>query len=126
MSLGGITNTLAVAHLAHAHGSWIAPHQSGGPVATAVCLQLAACVPNFLIQEHFDTFNEPWVRDLVTWHPRLDPSNGHLSLPDAPGLGLDFDMDVARAHPYDPRAYLNIYQDGWEKRLGQTTETPPP
>ncbi len=126
MSLGGITNTLAVAHLAQAHGSWIAPHQSGGPVATAVCLQLAACVPNFLIQEHFDAFNEPWVRDLVTWHPQLDPSNGHLSLPDAPGLGLDFYMDVARAHPYDPRAYLNIYQDGWEKRLGQTTETHPP
>ena len=124
MSLGGITNTLAVAHLALAHGSWIAPHQSGGPVATAVCLQLAACVPNFLIQEHFDAFNPPWVRDLVTWHPRLDPDNGHLSLPDAPGLGLDLNMDVARAHPYDPKAYLNIYQNGWEKRLGQTTETP--
>src|SRR5262249_4218618 len=60
MSLGGITNTLAVANLARAHGSWIAPHQSGGPVATAVCLQLAAAVPNFLIQEHFDAFNEAW------------------------------------------------------------------
>ena len=31
MSLGGITNTLAVANLALAHGSFIAPHQSGGP-----------------------------------------------------------------------------------------------
>ena len=119
MSLGGITNTLAVAHLAQAHGSWIAPHQSGGPVATAVCLQLAACVPNFLIQEHFDAFNEPWVRELVNWHPQLDPATGHLSLPDAPGLGLDVDLAVARQHPYDPRAYLNIYQEGWEKRLGQ-------
>lgn len=119
MSLGGITNTLAVANLALAHGSWIAPHQSGGPVATAVCLQLAACVPNFLIQEHFDAFNEPWVRDLVDWHPVLDPTNGHLSLPSAPGLGLDLNMEVARAHPYDPKAYLNIFQDGWEKRLGQ-------
>ena len=69
MSLGGITNTLAVANLALAHGSYIAPHQSGGPVATAVCLQLAACVPNFLIQEHFDAFNEPWTRELVSWHP---------------------------------------------------------
>ena len=59
MSLGGIANTLAVANLALAHGSYIAPHQSGGPVATAVCLQLAACVPNFLIQEHFDAFNDP-------------------------------------------------------------------
>ena len=120
MSLGGITNTLAVANLALAHGSWIAPHQSGGPVATAVCLQLAACVPNFLIQEHFDAFNEPWVRDLVDWHPVLDPANGRLSLPQAPGLGLDVDFNVARAHPYDPKAYLNIFKDGWEKRLGQT------
>jgi galactonate dehydratase len=125
MSLGGITNTLAVASLALAHGSWIAPHQSGGPVATAVCLQLAACVPNFLIQEHFDSFNDAWVQDLVTWHPRIDPANGHLSLPDGPGIGLALNMDVARAHPYDPTAYLNIFQEGWEKRLGQQPAVTP-
>jgi len=119
MSLGGIGPTLAVANLALAHGSWIAPHQSGGPVATAVCLQLAACVPNFLIQEHFDPFNEPWTRQLVTWAPSLDPATGHLSLPTSPGLGLDLNIDVAREHPYDPNAYLNVSKQGWEKRLGQ-------
>jgi galactonate dehydratase len=119
MSLGGIGPTLAVANLALAHGSWIAPHQSGGLVATAVCLQLAACVPNFLIQEHFDPFNEPWTRQLVTWAPSLDPATGHLSLPTSPGLGLDLDIDVAREHPYDPNAYLNVSKEGWEKRLGQ-------
>jgi galactonate dehydratase len=118
MSLGGIANTLAVADLALAHGSYIAPHQSGGPVATAVCLQLAACVPNFLIQEHFDAFNESWTRELVTWHPTIDRKSGHLSLPEAPGLGIDLNIDVARAHPYDPQAYLNIFEEGWEKRLG--------
>ena len=119
MSLGGIGPTLAVAGLAQAHGSFIAPHQSGGPVATAVCLQLAACVPNFLIQEHFDPFNDPWTQDLVTWRPAIDPVNGHLSLPTAPGLGLDLHLEVVRAHPYDPKAYLNVHQEGWEKRLGQ-------
>ncbi len=118
MSLGGIGNTMAVAHLALAHGSYIAPHQSGGPVATAVCLQLAAAVPNFLIQEHFDAFNDPWTRDLVTWHPTVDPANGHLSLPDAPGLGIDLNVEAMRAHPYDPRAFLNIHEEGWERRLG--------
>lgn len=123
MSLGGIANTLAVAHLAAAHGSWIAPHQSGGPVATAVCLQLATCVPNFLLQEHFDAFNEPWALNLVTWSPRLD-GNGHLSLPDGPGLGLNLNLDVVLAHPYDPRAYLNIHADGWERRLGQAPRKP--
>ena len=119
MSLGGFGPTLAVAGLAQAHGSFIAPHQSGGPVATAVCLQLAACVPNFLIQEHFDPFNEPWTQDLVTWTPTLDRATGHLSLPTAPGLGLDLNLAVVRAHPYDPKAYLNVHQEGWEKRLGQ-------
>lgn len=119
MSLGGITNTLVVANLALAHGSWIAPHQSGGPVATAVCLQLAACIPNFLIQEHFDAFNEPWAFDLVTWNPHINPENGHLSFPDAPGLGIDLNIDVALEHPYNVNSYLNIYKEGWEKRLGQ-------
>jgi galactonate dehydratase len=122
MSLGGIGNTLAVANLALAHGSYIAPHQSGGPVATAVCLQLAACVQNFLIQEHFDAFNDPWTRDLVTWHPSIDPVNGHLSLPEAPGLGIELVDDVARAHPYDPSAYLNIHAAGWERRLGDRSK----
>jgi galactonate dehydratase len=124
MSLGGITNTLAVAHLAQAHGSWIAPHQSGGPVATAVCLQLAAAVPNFLIQEHFDAFNEPWTSELVTWTSALNPANGHLSLPEGPGLGLDLNWRIAQEHPYDPQAFLNVHDEGWEKRLGQRSATP--
>jgi galactonate dehydratase len=119
MSLGGIAPTLAVANLALAHGSFIAPHQSGGPVATALCLQLAACVPNFLIQEHFDAFNDPWTRELTTWQPSVDPGNGHLSLPTSPGLGIDLNLDVIRAHPYDPHAYLNVHAEGWEKRLGR-------
>jgi galactonate dehydratase len=118
MSLGGITNTIAVANIAQANGAWIAPHQSGGPVATAVCLQLAAAVPNFLIQEHFDPFNEPWIKQLVTWMPTLDIETGELSLPTAPGLGLDLNMDVVREHPYDPNAYFDTSKIGWEKRLG--------
>lgn len=118
MSLGGIGPSLQVANLALAHGSYIAPHQSGGPVATAVCLQLAAAVPNFLIQEHFDAFNDPWTRDLVTWHPTVDATNGHLSLPDGPGLGIDLDIEAIKQHPYDPHAYLNTSAKGWERRLG--------
>jgi galactonate dehydratase len=119
MSLGGFASTFGVAQLARAAGAWIAPHQSGGPVATALCLQLAACVPNFLIQEHFDPFNEPWTADLVTWRPEIDAVTGHLSLPTAPGLGLEIVDDVAADHPYDENAYLNVWAEGWERRLGR-------
>ena len=118
MSLGGITNTIAVAGIAQANGAWIAPHQSGGPVATAICLQLAACIPNFLVQEHFDPFNDPWTNDLVTWIPEINPDNGHLSFPTAPGLGIDLNLDEVKKHPYDPDAFLDVRQEGWEKRLG--------
>jgi galactonate dehydratase len=118
MSLGGLLPTLTVSAMAAADGAWVAPHQSGGPVATAVCLQLAACVPNFLVQEYFDPFNEEWTRDLVTWAPKLDRATGELSLPDGPGLGVDLNLDVALAHPYDPGAFLDVTSEGWEHRLG--------
>lgn len=123
MSLGGITNTIAAANIAHANAAWIAPHQSGGPVATAVCLQLAAIVPNFLIQEHFDAFNEPWTRELVTWAPRVDPETGHLPIPTAPGLGVDLNLDVIREHPYDPGVFFDTSKTGWEKRIGSKAVT---
>ncbi len=118
MSLGGITNTIAVAGIAQANGAWIAPHQSGGPVAGAVCLQLAAIIPNFLIQEHFDPFNEPWTRNLLTWIPEVDLKTGHLPIPAGPGLGVDLNMDVVKQHPYDPNAFFDTSKTGWEKRLG--------
>jgi len=122
MSLGGIGPTMQVAHLAAAADAWIAPHQSGGPIATAVCLQIAACVENFLIQEHFDPFDEPWTRELVSWAPTIDPATGELDVPTGPGLGVEVDEAVARAHPYDPGAYLDVHSDGWERRLGQPTD----
>ena len=120
MSLGGIGPTMQVAHLAAAADAWIAPHQSGGPIATAVCLQLAGCVGNFLVQEHFDPFNEPWTADLVSWTPTIDHQTGTLDIPTGPGLGVEVDEDVARAHPYDPNAHLDVYRSGWERRLGQS------
>jgi galactonate dehydratase len=120
MGLGGILPALAVSAMAAADGAWVAPHQSGGPVATAVCLQLAAFVPNFLVQEHFDPFNEPWTKDLVTWSPEIEATTGELSLPEGPGLGLDINIDVAEAHPYDRNAFLDVTAPDWERRLGRT------
>lgn len=122
MSLGGIWPTLQVAQVAAAAGAVIAPHQSGGPLATAVCLQIAAATENFLIQEHFDPFNDAWTRDLVTWNPTIDPANGHLSLPTGPGLGVDLNLDAIREHPHDPNAYLNTSVENWELRLGTSAQ----
>jgi galactonate dehydratase len=54
----------------------------------------------------------------VTWRPDIDAATGHLSLPTEPGLGVDLVDEVAAAHPYDENAYLNVWAEGWGRRLG--------
>ena len=56
--------------------------------------------------------------------PELNPENGHLSLPDLPGLGLDLNLEVVREHPYDPSSYFDANKEGWEKRLGTERKEP--
>ena len=56
--------------------------------------------------------------DVVNWHPEINPENGHLSLPQAPGFGLDLNLDVIKDHPYDVNAFLNVNEEGWERRVG--------
>jgi galactonate dehydratase len=113
--LGGLTGLRAVANLAEAHDTVLAPHQAGGPVATAVCLTLAGCVNNHVIQEFFDPFNATWGEALVDWEPQLD-SDGCLPIPMRPGIGLELNMDVADSRPYSEENFLAIFQDSWEKR----------
>ena len=55
--LGGLLALKQVAALAEANDAVIAPHQACGPVATAVCLNIAACTNNHFIQEFFDPFH---------------------------------------------------------------------
>ena len=49
---GGITGAKKIAAIAEAHDAWVVPHNPLSPVSTAACLQIAACIPNFAIQEY--------------------------------------------------------------------------
>ena len=49
---GGITGAKKIAAIAEAHDAWIVPHNPLSPISTAACLQIAACIPNFAIQEY--------------------------------------------------------------------------
>ncbi len=113
--LGGILPTKAVFGLVEAFDSVVAPHQAGGPVATAVCLHLAACSATHYIQEFFDPFNEPWERDIVSWSPEL-AADGTVPIPTGPGLGLKLDLEQVARYPAGPQHYLPIFDDGWERR----------
>ena len=58
---GGILHTKKLAAWADTYYVLIAPHNVGGPVATAAALHLAAGTPNFKIQENFNDFDEAYV-----------------------------------------------------------------
>ena len=66
---GGIAETRKIAAMAEAHYIPVAPHNACSPVGTMASLHVAACTPNFKIQETFDDMVEPWVRDAIIGRP---------------------------------------------------------
>jgi L-alanine-DL-glutamate epimerase-like enolase superfamily enzyme len=75
----------------------MAPHLYAGPVEWAANIHLAAAIPNLLIAETIQTggeFHLRLIRNAIRWEA------GEIVVPDAPGLGIEIDEELARAHPF--------------------------
>jgi len=113
---GGIWETKKIAVLAEVYNAQMAPHLYAGPVEWAANIHLAASIPNLLMAETIGTggdFHMPLIKHSIEW------DNGYIIAPTAPGLGIEFDEDLARAHPYtDTGLHLEMreepcnYQEG--------------
>ncbi len=110
---GGLLNAKKLAAWADAYYMLMAPHNVGGPVSTAAALHLAATLPNFKIQEHFNDFSEAFVKEAAPGLPEV--VDGYFALPSGPGLGVTLNLDVIRAHPYRP-LHFNLFSEDWHKR----------
>ena len=121
LACGGLWAVRQICDMADAHYAVVAPHNAQGPVCTAICMQIAACTPNFFVQEMFDDFNVEWERDLVTGE-MPEVVDGHIDVPTAPGLGIDLNVDEIRKHPYGDTHFLPLFRDGWERRVAQEGE----
>jgi len=93
----GITMGRRIANFANAYDVLIAPHNCHSPITTLVSANICATIPNFMIME-FDVDDAPWRDDLMT-HP-FEVRNGHLQLPDRPGLGSDLIESELKRHAY--------------------------
>lgn len=111
--LGGLMNAKKLAGWADAYYVLCAPHNVGGPVSTAAALHLAACTPNFKIQEHFNDFCESYVKQAAPGVPEV--VDGCFDLPTGPGLGVVLDEDVLREHPRQA-VHFNLFKEGWHRR----------
>ena len=114
--LGGILETRKLAAAAETHYVLVAPHNVGGAVLTAANLHLAACTPNFKIQEHFNDFADEEVKHAAPGLPEV--VDGHFALPAAPGLGVELDLDFVAEHP-SQGAHFDLYAKDWHFRGAQ-------
>jgi galactonate dehydratase len=96
---GGLLEAKKIAALAEAHDVNVAPHNPLGPVSTAVAVQFAASTPNFLILEYRPDQSGP-TRDLV--RKPLVLEDGHLRIPDQPGLGIELNEPAFAGKPLRP------------------------
>jgi 2-dehydro-3-deoxyphosphogalactonate aldolase len=103
---GGLLEGKKIAALAEAHYAQVAPHLYCGPVVGAANIQLATTLPNFLILES--------IQDWGGFHATLlkQPIRfeaGWVCPPETPGIGVEVDIEVARAHPYaGPELHLEM------------------
>ncbi len=116
LNLGGLFAARKIADMVDAYYGMIAPHSAQGPVCSAACVQLNASIPNFLIHEIFDEFNEPWEKDIVI-NP-VEVVDGYIEISERPGLGIDLKVEEILKHPYHPENYLPLFRPGWERRGG--------
>ena len=109
--VGGLTHAKKIAALAEAHHVQVVPHNPLSPVSTAACIQLAACIPNFALQEYPIGEGEPPKSEIVK--SALTLENGFIVIPDAPGIGIELAEDAAERHPYKPRQVkTRLHVDG--------------
>ena len=104
---GGIWEMKKLAAIAEVFNAEIAPHLYAGPVEWAANIHLGASIPNLLMCETIET---PFHDALIGGSVRVE--NGYITPPEAPGLGIAFDEDLARAHPYTgSELHLQMQED---------------
>ncbi|MGR3289882.1 MAG: mandelate racemase/muconate lactonizing enzyme family protein [Paracoccaceae bacterium] len=94
---GGIWEGKKIAALAEVYNAQIAPHLYCGPVEWAANIHLSVSIPNLLMAETILTggdFHLALIKNTITWE------DAFIHAPTAAGLGIEFDEDLARAHPF--------------------------
>jgi L-alanine-DL-glutamate epimerase-like enolase superfamily enzyme len=101
---GGIWETKKIAAIAEVYNVQLAPHLYAGPVEWAANVHLSVSIPNILIAETIETqFHKALIKNSIK------VENGFIVAPQGPGLGIDFDEELARANPYkDDGRHLHL------------------
>lgn len=96
-----------VAAIAEVYNAQVAPHLYAGPLEWAANIHLAASIPNLLMAETIET---PFHDALISGTIRVE--EGFVTPPEAPGLGIEVNEALARAHPWTGEGlHLQMQED---------------
>jgi len=99
--VGGITAAKKVAALAEARHVGVIPHNPLSPVSTAACLQIAAAVPNFAIQE-LPLGEDRYPKQAAFSMSYAFDGAGFLDIPTTAGIGVELKPDAVENVPRRP------------------------
>jgi L-alanine-DL-glutamate epimerase-like enolase superfamily enzyme len=94
---GGLRETKRIADYAAEHGMPCVLHFAGSPISFMANVHTAAATASFLCLEHH-ALDIPWWKDLVTGLPDPLIVDGHVAVSEAPGLGVDLNLEGIAAH----------------------------
>jgi galactonate dehydratase len=96
---GGIGEARQIAAMGELAYAGFAPHNPLSPVNTVASAHVGMAVPNFVALE-WVVDNPPWTHEVITTPLAIE--GGQLTLPPAPGLGIELDLEACLRHPYRP------------------------
>ena len=99
---GGITEGRKICSLADTYYLPVTSHDTIGPVALWSAAHLMLHVPNAYVMETVRGYVDGWYDDVLT--DRIPIADGHLTLPDRPGLGTRMRDDL----PSRPNARVEV------------------
>lgn len=107
---GGITEVKKIASMAEAYDVALAPHCPLGPIALAACLNVDATCYNAVIQEqsigiHYNVGKS--VLDYVNNREDFAFTDGFVSLPRKPGLGVEVNKELVEEENRTPHNWKN-------------------
>jgi galactonate dehydratase len=93
---GGLSECRKIANMAEIYYVPFAPHNVCGPLGTLASAHICATVPNFLLLEWHWCDYEGWDELTLQDAPLLQ--DGHLVLPQRPGLGVEVNDEALRKY----------------------------
>lgn len=97
--IGGIAELKWVAEYADLHGILMAPHGVfDGLIGLAALVQVCATLPQNYIAFEYPVAKPEWWYDIIVGLPQPIVKDGLIGVWDTPGLGVDFDVEKARAY----------------------------